>query len=114
MEGIGNEVGKGGQNAGQLDDMKAAFPKAARAIDALHDSLARRALLQADTKPSSGWVTALLRQFTGPKATAGEAVKAVRTGAGSSVPRAAQAGASMSSAVINALLAHIQPEDRKK
>lgn len=114
VQGIGNEVGKGGQSAGQLEGMKEAFPKAARAIDALHDSLARRALLQADEKPSSGWITALLRQVSGPKATAGQAVKAVRTGAGSSVPRTMQVGSSMSSAVINALLAHIQPEERKK
>jgi hypothetical protein len=112
IQGIGSEIGKGGQSAGQLENLKSAFPKAARSIDALHDSLSRRAILQAEEKPSPGWVSALLRQVAGGKATPAKAIMAVRTGAGSSAPNVARGGTSLSAGVINALLAHINTDKR--
>ena len=119
IQSIGSEVAKGGQSAGQLENLKQAFPRAARSIDALHDSLARRAILQAEDKPSSGWVSALLRQAAGSRATPAEALRAARLGAGSSLPNAVRGTSALTSgvmnqAVINALLAHIKPEEKKK
>lgn len=115
VNALGNYVGKGGAPAQSLETLKEAFPGAARSVDALHDALARRALLKAEEVPSKNFITNLMKQAAGSRAASpAEAIKAVRTKAGSSAPDVARGGASMSAAVLNALLSHIQPEERKK
>lgn len=114
IKSLGNYVGQGGAQAQTLETLKEAFPKGARAVDALHDALTRRALLKAEDVPSKSFIHNVIKQASGSKASPAAAIRAVRTGAGSSLPAAVQGSASLSSGVINALLAHIQPHEESK
>lgn len=115
VEALYNYVGKGGARSESLKTLKEAFPGAARSVDALHDTLARRAFIMSPEK-SNEILKPLIRSILGPGGTGAAAIRGASSVANSSIPPNAARAASQAlpAGVIEALLAHIKPEDRKK
>ncbi len=116
LKALDRYVSQGGAAAESLKTLKDAFPGAARAVDALHDALARRAFIVSPGAGEKEILKPLIRSILGPGGTGAAAIRGASAAASSSAPpNAARAGAqTLPTGVIEALLSNIQPEDRKR
>ncbi len=86
MKALDRYLAQGGAAAESLGTLKTAFPGAARATDALHDALTRRAFLVSPGAGEKEILKPLIRSIAGPGGAASAIVRGANAAAGSAVP----------------------------
>ncbi len=86
MKALDRYLAQGGAAAESLTTLKTAFPGAARAADALHDALTRRAFLLSPGAGEKEILKPLIRSIMGPGGAAAGIVRGANATTGSSVP----------------------------
>lgn len=113
MKAVDRLMSSGGEGAAMFENMKMAFPKAAAHIDGMADSLVRRAFVKAQEKPADNFLRNLIKAVAPNKYNPAYAVRQMGQGTGAAAATG-RAGGYLSSQALEALLAHIKPEERKK
>ncbi len=113
MKAVDRLMSHGGEGAAMFDNLKTSFPKSAPHVDGLADSLVRRSFIKAQEAPADNFLRNVVKAVAPNKYNPAYAVRqAGKSVAGAGA--AGRAGTYLSAEALNALLAHIKPEDRKK